>query len=321
MTTASTLRASQFLDQLQLDYRAEVLAAGLLADSALALEQIIFRPLGVITRPYSKDALPTQELIAGSGTYYRQFDTPREGLYDQLPPLLFHPETPTAGYIDADATATQRRQDREAEQEARRFFLPFDTELYYLRLLRYQHELAQPTAGLLTLPELAAVWPIVQQLGPAAGLFIQVLPYIHELRNNRPWLSEFLAVVSGVPVRFEAGAPLLHEVPAQPNQQLGQCHLGSESVLGSTFRDGDLALRLHLGPVPPAQVAEFVPARPLRKLLAALLEYFLPATTVVEVLVETEPAPLAGAPPAPPVSYLGYMNLGYTSHTLPAAVA
>lgn len=321
VTTASTLRTSQLLDQLQLDYRAEVVAAGLLADSPLTLEQLIFRPLGLTTRPYSKDAPPAQELVAGSGAYYLQLDTPREGLYDQLPPLLFHTEPPNAGYIDADAAAARRRQDREIEQQARRFFLPFDTELYYLRLLRYQHELEQPVAGLLPLDELAAVWPIVRQLGPAAGLFIQVLPYIHQLRNNRPWISEFLSIVSGVPVRFEAGAPLVYEVPPQPSQQLGQCHLGSEAVLGSTFRDGNLALHLCLGPVPPSRVAEFVPTRPLRKLLAALLDYFLPATTVVEVLVETESSPPAGAPTAPPISYLGYMNLGHTSHTLPAAAS
>lgn len=317
------------LDQFGLDYRPEVVAAGLLAgaDQPVALGRLIFRPTGPITRPYAKDAgVPQQLATEGPAAPYLLLDTPREGLYDQLPPFLFHAIPPTAGPApEAEVLLAQLRHEREVEQETRQFFLPFDTELYYLRLLRYERE--RQADQLAEAPVLRAEfthgWPILRRLDPpTASLFIQVLPFIHQLRGNIEWLGRFLAVVFGVPVRFEAEQPLVHQVAAAeaPGLALGQCRLGVNALAGSTFSDGYNATHLHLGPVPARRVAEFLPASAPRALLQELLGYFLPASLEVRLFVtvaRAAPDEWGKENAAPPAAYLGYNSYLNPSRSRP----
>jgi type VI secretion system protein ImpH len=318
LSPSATVSPVYLLDQFGLDYRPEVVAAGLLAvkGPAVPLGRLIFRPTGAITRPYAKDtAAPQQLATEGPAAPYLLLDTPREGLYDQLPPFLFHAIPPTAGPApEAEALLAQLRHEREVEQETRQFFLPFDTELHYLRLLRYERERQadQLAEAPVLREEFTKSWPILRRLDPpTASLFIQVLPYIHQLRGNIEWLGRFLAVVFGVPVRFEAEQPLVHQVSAAdaPGLALGQCRLGINALAGSTFSDGYNATHLHLGPVPASRVAEFLPASAPRALLYELLGYFLPASLEVRLFVTVER--VASSEPAaesavPPVAYLGY---------------
>jgi type VI secretion system protein ImpH len=317
------------LDQFGLDYRPEVVAAGLLAgqDQSVPLGRLIFKPTGPITRPYAKDVGAPQLLATqGPATPYLLLDTPREGLYDQLPPFLFHAIPPTAGPApEGEVLLAQLRHERAVEQETRQFFLPFDTELHYLRLLRYEHERQadQLAEAPVLREEFTSNWPILQRLdSPTASLFIQVLPYIHQLRGNIEWLSQFLAVVVGVPIRFEAEQPIVHQVPAAnaPGLALGQCRLGINALAGSTFSDGYNAIHLHLGPVPASRVAEFLPASAPRALLQELLGYFMPASLEVRFFVTVERA--AAAEPAAanyltPAAYLGYNSYLDPARTRP----
>ncbi|RZK62902.1 MAG: hypothetical protein EOO59_01315, partial [Hymenobacter sp.] len=275
------------LGQLGLDYRPEVVAADLLqGEQPVPLSQLIFQPTGPVTRPYTKDVAEPQLLAAdGLAAPYLLLNTPREGLYDQLPPFLFHAIPTTAGPEPApEVKLEQLRQERAVERETRRFFLPFDTELYYLRVLRYEHERRtdQLADAALLRAEFAQGWPVLRRLEPAtASLFIQVLPFIHQLRGNLPWLGRFLTVVFRVPVRFEDEQPIVHQATAAPGLALGECRLGINALAGSTFSDGYNAVHLHLGPVPAGRVAEFLPARAARALLAELLDYFLPAKALM----------------------------------------
>jgi len=321
------------LDQLGLDYRPEVVAAGLLASEgqAFPLGRLIFQPTGPLTRPYAKDTAAPQPLAAeGPAVPYLLLDTPREGLYDQLPPFLFHAIPPTAGPApETEVLLAQLRHERAVEQETRRFFLPFDTELYYLRLLRYERERQadQLAEAPVLREEFAANWPILRRLDPpTASLFIQVLPFIHQLRGNIEWLGRFLAVVFGVPMRFEAEQPIVHQVTSAnaPGLALGQCRLGINALAGNAFSDGYNATHLHLGPVPAGRVAEFLPASSARTLLYELLDYFLPASLEVRLFVTVERAAadelneLVAQNVAPPAAYLGYNS--YLSPARPRLV-
>lgn len=334
MANSTAASPVYLLDQLGLDYRPEVVAAGLLAgqEPTFPLGQLLFQPTGPITRPYAKDAGAPQVLAAdGPAAPYLLLDTPREGLYDQLPPYLFHGIEPTAGPAPAaEALLAQLRQERAVEQETRRFFLPFDTELYYLRLLRYERERQadQLAEAPVLREEFSASWPILRRLdAPTASLFIQVLPFIHQLRGNIEWLGRFLAVVFGVPVRFEAEQPIVHQVAATdaPGLALGACRLGINALTGSTFSDGYNAIHLHLGPVPAGRVAEFLPASAARTLLYELLDYFMPASLEVRLFVTvarpapSEPAAAFAETAPPPVAYLGYNSYLNPARPQPAA--
>ena len=178
MFDSAAVGPAYVLDQFGLDYRPEVVAAGLLAAAAhpLPLSRLIFKPTGPVTRPYAKDTGAPQLLAAeGPALPYLLLDTPREGIYDQLPPFLFHPIPATAGPApETEVLLAQLRHEREVEQETRQFFLPFDTELYYLRLLRYERERQadQLAEAPVLREEFAAQWPILRRLDPPTALVV-----------------------------------------------------------------------------------------------------------------------------------------------------
>lgn len=273
------------LDQLELDYRAEVIAAEL-TQRLIAFDQLLINPTGSNNRPYSKDydAL-VPWVLTGSLTPYYRLDTPREGLYDQLPPSLFHPVPNVSEQLsNVDSLLERVRLTQEEEQDARLFFLPFDTELHYLRVLRNQRERSYDRLENATtlIAQFAEGWPILTRLDPFyAGLFIQLLPLMHQLRGNLSWLGHFLSLFFHVPIRLETDRPMAKARVTDAPTRMGTCQLGVDAIVGDTFDDGNNAIHLIIGPVPEEQITDFLPKSPSLSLLDELLAYFMPISAEV----------------------------------------
>ncbi len=296
-----------------LDYRAEIIATGLLAGDdntpPVPLTRLLFNPLGPNARPYSRDFTTRQFLAAGSyDDPYLSFDSPREGLYDQLPPLLFHAIIPAlSDHPDPELILDQFQEAQSVEAQARLFFRPFDTEMYYLRVLRYQRERQQDYLEdhRVLLDQFAEAWPILRALDPfRASLFVQLLPFVHQLRGDLSWLSRLLEVFLGVPVSFTTDQRVVHPALSEPALGLGQCQLGTSAMAGNAMGDTYDGIGVNIGSIPPARVAEFLPNGSALVLLGQILDYFMPATAEIITIVRIKHA--AGLAAERPAIYLGY---------------
>ncbi|ADB40092.1 type VI secretion system baseplate subunit TssG [Spirosoma linguale] len=299
-----------FLDLLDVDFKAELLAASL-ADQQIPPERIIINPTGLYNRAYSKDILEMNDwLLEGSTFIYNRIDTPREGLFDMLPQYLFFPPKDLSKLADTDQTLDTIRQDRDHERQARLFFLPFDAELNYLRTLAVQHESAveHPDTARTIIDQFAEQWPIIKDMNRMqTGLFLQVLPWMHLLRSNLVWLSQFLQVFFAVPVKVEAGHQIYQSTQADGDlPTLANCRLGIDAVIGDRFDDGRNGVQIIIGPVPDAQVPLFLPHAQSIALLHTLVNYFLPVSIDFSVSVLTSPK--AQDAPQPNDVYLGYTS-------------
>lgn len=303
------------LDHFALDYRAEVVAAAVLAGDdnkpRPPLENLIFNPLGPNSRSYSQDFTAMPFVTAHNPMHpYLRFNTPREGLYDQLPPLLFHPIRSSHSYDpnpDPEQLLEELRQVQAVEQQARLFFLPFDTELYYLRVLRYQRERKQDQLehNATLISQFAQGWPIVRVLSPPlATLFVQLLPFVHHLRSDLPWLSQMLQTFLDVSVSFTTDVRITHPPLEETLLTLGQCRLGITSIAGNTLGDTYNGIRLTVGPVPQSRVTEFLPNGSAVALLEQLNSYFMPAMAEVVTVINIEHAVASIA--RSHATYLGY---------------
>jgi hypothetical protein len=304
--TFPALRPTYAGDLLLPAYRAEVVATLLLAgelplegDSHQLprLEQLVFKPMGIHARAYAPDAT-----LAWFGDLpYYQFSAPREGLYDQLPPLLFHDPPPEqSDSLSPEAIKTSFRRAQAEQAEARRFFQPFDTELFYLRLLPYQQQLSGSDNFL---HEFERAWPIIQSLSrPLASLFVQLLPSISEISADLKLVSELLSTFADVPVSLLARPPLVQQVPLAALRGVGEGQLGIDIIIGNSFLDEVNALEMAVGPVPEPRTAEFLPNGTASQLLTALLAYFIPASAEVVWCIHVNSPGSSSDGPA----YLGY---------------
>lgn len=303
----SSVLSPYFLDLLDVDYKAEVLAASL-ASQQIAPERIIVNPTGLYSRAYSKDIEDVSDwLLEGSTFIYNRIDTPREGLFDMLPHYLFFTPKDASRTGDTDQLLDDIRQDRHEERQARLFFLPFDAELNYLRTLsvHYDNTVDHIDNATTLIDQFATHWPILKAMSRMqAGIFLQTLPWMHQLRSNLSWFGRFLHLFFEVPVRIETGRRSRQSVQTDGLLTLANCQLGVNAVLGNRFDDGRNGIQIILGPVPDAQVADFLPHTPTMALLHELLDYFLPVSSDVSVSVQTQPTP--PDTPRPAVTYLGY---------------
>ncbi|GAB4049544.1 type VI secretion system baseplate subunit TssG [Spirosoma litoris] len=300
----SAVSSPYFLDLLDVDFKAEILAASL-ANQQMAPERIIVNPTGLYSRAYSKDIEDVSDwLLEGSTFIYNRIDTPREGLFDMLPHYLFFSPAESTGPENVDQLLDGIRRDREEERQARLFFLPFDAELNHLRTLsvHYDSSVDHLDGATEIIKQFAEHWPIINAMSRSqAGIFIQILPWLHLLRSNLPWFGRFLHLFFGVPAQVEAGRRLDESTREGGLPRLDNCRLGIDTVVSDHFDADWNGIRISIGPVPDNRVADFLPHSKTIALLHNLIDYFLPVSSEVSISVLTKP----GAPKTAD-TFLGY---------------
>ena len=296
-----------FLDLLDIDFKAEILAASLVNQQKTP-ERIVINPTGLYSRAYSKDIEDVSDwLLEGSTFIYNRIDTPREGLFDMLPQYLFFSPSDLTDSNNVDQILDNLRQNRDEERQNRLFFLPFDSELNYLRSLtvHYDNSVDHLDSAAEILDQFAEHWPILNDMTRTqAGIFTQLLPWLHVLRSNLPWFSRFLQLFFNVPVRVEAGRRLHKSMKSDSLPTLSNCRLGVDAVVGDQFDDGRNGVQIIVGPVPDERVADFLPHTQTLRLLNGLVDYFLPISSEVSISIQTEPLPTDA--PRPTTTFLGY---------------
>ena len=300
----SSVSAPYFLDLLNVDFKAEILAASL-SSQQVAPERIIINPTGLYSRAYSKDIEDVRDwLLDGSTFIYNRIDTPREGLFDMMPQYLFFSQVELTNPGNIDQLLDDIRRDRDEEQQARLFFLPFDAELNYLRTLsvHYDNSVNHLDHATVIIEQFAEQWPILKDMSRTqAGIFIQILPWLHVLRSNLPWFSRFLHLFFNVPVQVETGRRRPESTQAESALTLANFRLGVDSVVSDHFSSDEYTIQIDVGPVPDAQVADFLPHTQTMALLHKLVDYFLPVSSDVSISILTEPDV-----PQPDTTFLGY---------------
>jgi hypothetical protein len=124
----------QTIQELKTDFRAEVIAVSLLRkDDDLA--KIIIDRLGNSQRGHTKDLYNVTE-IYGSVSHGAQIaiQSFRHSIYDSMPENVFHP--PTLGGVGKSSAEIvgEIRLQRKREQDARKFFKPFEQEISYIEM-------------------------------------------------------------------------------------------------------------------------------------------------------------------------------------------
>ncbi|GAB3769487.1 hypothetical protein GCM10028818_05620 [Spirosoma horti] len=300
----SSVSTPYFLDLLDVDFKAEILAASL-ASQQVAPERIIINPTGLYSRAYSKDIEDVRDwLLDGSTFIYNRIDTPREGLFDMMPQYLFFSPAESTKAGNVDQLLDDIRRDRDEEQQGRLFFLPFDAELNYLRTLsvHYDNSVNHLDHATVIIEQFAEQWPILKAMSRMqAGIFIQILPWLHALRSNLPWFSRFLHLFFNVPVQIQTGHRRPESARTDSALTLANFRLGIDSVVSDHFSSDEHTIQINVGPVPDAQIADFLPHTQTIALLHNLVDYFLPVSSDVSISILTEPDV-----PQPDTTFLGY---------------
>ena len=146
-----------------------------------------------------------------------------------LPEGLFHHPSPHRSAYTEKEIILSIQQRKAEELSARKFFLPFEATINYLRMqmAAYENRLDKRTHY----NELVSIfqdhWEIFRYLDPRqADLFLHLIPIMHDLRDNHPVIETIMEMMFDLPVKIS----LRIQLPSHPPEPI--LSIMGDSILG-----------------------------------------------------------------------------------------
>jgi hypothetical protein len=271
------------------DFKAEVIAAALLQMNIPA-EKIFIRRMGINNRARNKDIICLRKDFFEFNEEQIVIDTNRESIYNYLPEGIFHP--PTLGGLgkNTEEIIEQMRIERKAEEDGKKFFVPFELETYYTELaaLNFENNLDQKGKNDHLLDIISDLWPLLNTLDKAtAKIFIHLLPFFHSARGNKIWFERCMTAFLGVPVNIGFSENKVDEIDNIETLFLANTRLGINTLLCGSHTDGNRNWHVNIGPVPTQELYRYIPGSSFNETLAAVCNHCLPATALWQLHIVT----------------------------------
>lgn len=268
-------------DTFDVDFKAEVVAAELI-DNAVPAEQIMILMLGSMKRSYRKDVdAVTEETSDYNNKEYTLITTHKEGIYDMLPEGLFHsPTTPKSATTLREVIDSIKRH-RVEERNARRFFLPYEAAINHLRIQMalFESRLDKGAHHNELVNLFKSYWGIFKQLDTnQSNIFLQVLPLIHDIRDDYEAAATIFELIFSLPVKITGGVQEPVKCASPVFSSLNDTRLGINFTTGNALYDGgEDEITVTIGPIDNTQLRQFMPGGLNNKILESLCDYLLPA--------------------------------------------
>ena len=282
---------NMYYNKLQTDFKAEAVAVNLLKYYR-AVSNIFIERIGINDRAYLKDIKSISSSYLGFDEEVITIETYREGVYDYLPEGLFHPPSLSTSRKNVESVVKEIRKQKKVEEDARKFFRPFELEIFFTEisslLKEYDFDIASDTDTLLeTISEL---WPLLNMLDKqSAYIFIHILPFFHQIRGDKRWFERCMTAFLQVPVEVTFTPNVVDDIGKDDDSMLlGNSSLGVTYITSGKHMDGQRNWVVNIGPIPYSDVKKYIPGNPFRKVLQALYDYFLPVSVDVEENFITE---------------------------------
>lgn len=272
-------------NKLQTDFKAEAVAVNLLKYHK-AVSNIFLERIGINDRAYLKDIKSISSQYLGFDEEVLNIKTYREGIYDYLPEGLFHPPSLNASRKNVESVVNEIRKQKRVEDDARKFFRPFELEIFFTEigalLKEYDFDLASDTDSLLTV--LSELWPMVKMLDKkSAYIFIHILPFFHQIRGDKKWFERCMTSFLQVPVEITFTPNIIDRIEENDDSMLlGNSRLGITYIPSGKHMDGERNWIVNIGPIPYHEMKKYIPGNPFRKVLQVLYDYCLPVHVDIE---------------------------------------
>ncbi|REC76459.1 hypothetical protein DRF60_13935 [Chryseobacterium elymi] len=280
-----------YYNKLQTDFKAEAVAVNLLKYQR-AVSNIFIERIGINDRAYLKDIKSISSSYLGFDEEVFTIETYREGIYDYLPEGLFHPPSLGASRKNVDTVVREIRKQKKVEEDARKFFRPFELEVFFTEisslLKESEFDISSSTDTLLdTVSEL---WPLIKMLDKQnAYIFIYILPFFHQIRGDKKWFERCMTAFLQVPVEVTFTPNIIDRIERNDDSMLlGNSKLGVTYIPSGRHMDGQRNWVVNIGPIPYTEMKKYISGSPFRNILQALYDYFLPVTVDVEENFITE---------------------------------
>jgi hypothetical protein len=260
------------------DIKAEIIVAEIL-DAIPGDREVLFVPVGAFSRSHKQD-IESIEVADGAKKGSKQYTVRvnRNGLYDALPEGVFHQKKNLKPHKSTEEVKDEIKQHKREEVSARKFFAPFEHELYNIRLLMEQKERAS-----ISLKDFESTmsssfrkfWGIPHEIDSRYfGALFHLLPTVRKVKGLPGPAASFMQSVLGVPAEIEVATSNM-KVSRNEFKNLGTTRLGIDSML-TAKEIQSYGWHIKLGPVPVKKMHDFLPGRKAIKLIDYCIQLLAP---------------------------------------------
>ena len=200
-------------------------------------DRLVVRNRGMNSRVRSQDVLGIQtEDLPNTSKERVVLHLARNGIYHQLPEFLFHPISLSTPSMTNSEVVAAMRANRKKEEEAIRFFQPFDTEFFKdgVNMFKRSLSLFDDPCGNRILQNVATLFSLQTsslKMGEKYRLML-FLCNARKYKEDLPALEVVLHTVFRMRVALQYRP---HHISELPYKSLGECRLGTDSGLSGTF--------------------------------------------------------------------------------------
>lgn len=275
----------QKINTLNTDFKAEVIAAGLIREGCDPERTIIVRK-GADKRGYSKEVENVHaEFSLHTRTDYLHINAIRRSIYDILPKGLFHGASSGKKQTKADILQEFRMHHQE-EVAARHFFSPFEITLDRLLVdaQLYEDKLDRKNINRNLVQIFIPYWPVIQLLPlKQAVLFLHSIPLMREAINDFTTSSRIMSAIMDLPIHIRREKKTTVKKNAASFPGLGESGLGVDWIIGEQCEDGNYNIEIKIGPIPATKI-EYLDANATGgKILDALIKLLIPCDKETEL--------------------------------------
>lgn len=265
---------------------AQALAAGLSPDEWMVCCDSLF------SREFSRDLLYTEVSEDAGRQPLLLLHLTRGGFYDQLPEgLFFQPPGPSHNATAADM-ALDYRYNKKKEEEIRRFFLPFENDLFWQRVQIEKEEtrlLEGWQTGILD-DYFIQLWGLSPDIPQNFILpLILLLPQAHRIAGDLVLTELCLRQLLHEDVEVSRSKAPETEVGTDGIFSLGLASLGTDMVCGERFFEDYPVIEWSIGPLKHSTIGDYLEGGTRYTLMETITRFFVPAGVDVSLVILTPP--------------------------------
>jgi hypothetical protein len=270
------------------DIRAEIIVNELIQNKKIAADKIIISNEGQFSRSYRYDVTEASVIDDNfDREEYIKLSLSRDSLYDTLPEGVVH----SSSFDSKERSVAQMIEEhkilKDQENEARKFFSPFENEIfnYRVKIENIERDFLYKLNGSKPVDFFYDFWGLSHDF-PAnlVAKFIRLLPYAYRIVGDIELSCSFLSNVLEEQVRFESYGYKEH-FDSSENFDFGESRLGVDLICGNSFIDYSLNITIEIGPIVNNNFSQYINNGPMQKFIDCFYEHFFPLEVEIRTIL------------------------------------
>lgn len=264
------------------DIRAEVLVADLIREGFSQSDLLVFFD-SLFKRGYCSDIIQAERILVNDVHEMLAIYLARDGMYDMLPEGLFH-TVPDSALASGKTMAQDSKKESMLEEDARRFFLPFENEIFYQRIqLEFQEKLILQKLNDNQFDDFfLRFWKINKTLPKTLTSKLSImLSFIRDIVGNFEMTANCLGAILGEEVSYSVKYSNATQNKGSDSDKtngflLGDGNLGVNFITGRNSTEPCKSIRFSIGPIEKTGVEPYLPGGVIDRFIDCFFDFFMP---------------------------------------------